>query len=215
MIVDDDVVIAMGLQELLSSKGYEVVGIVDSAVEAINRARDLQPDLILMDIKLPGELDGIDAAEKIMKEHDIPVIFVTGYSDEGVIERAKRLNPLGYITKPFNEEQVPAAIEIGVQNKKKEERILKLAKEREPANIESRFCSELLTRYPELTTQELKIAKLVREGKSTKEIAELLYVCEETVLWHRKNIRRKMGISKKNTSLMAALSYAAKEPSPR
>lgn len=196
MIVDDDVVLAVNLEELLNSRGYEVVGVLESGVEAINGVEDLRPDLILMDIKMPGKLDGIDAAERIMRDYDIPVIFVTGYSDEALVSRAKRLNPLGYITKPFNEEQIPAVIEIGLYNREKERRY--------PVGAN-----------PDFTPQELRIAKFVGEGKSTKEIAEVLYVCDETVRWHRKNMRRKLGINEKNISLMAALSYSAKELSPR
>lgn len=196
MIVDDDVVLAVNLEELLNTRGYEVVGVLESGAEAINRVEDLQPDLILMDIKMPGKLDGIDAAERIMRDYDIPVIFLTGHSDEALVSRAKRLNPLGYITKPFNEEQLPAIIEIGLFNREEERR------SPDGAN-------------PDFTPQELRIAKFVGEGKRTKEIAENLCVCDETVRWHRKNMRRKLGIIDKNTSLMAALSRFVEWPLPK
>jgi PAS domain S-box-containing protein len=112
MLVDDEVVIISQLEEIVVAKGYEVIGMATSGKEAIEMAKDVRPDLILMDIMMPGEIDGITAAEQIKTETDIPVIFLTAYSEQELVDRAKCVEPLGYILKPFQERQITTAIEI-------------------------------------------------------------------------------------------------------
>ena len=122
MLVDDEAVITMQLEKRLPSMGYDVVGTASSGEESILMARDLKPNLILMDIVMPGRLDGIDAAEIISKELDIPIIFLTAYTDDKFIERAKNVEPYGYIIKPFNEREIRPNIEIALYKKKLERR---------------------------------------------------------------------------------------------
>lgn len=116
LIVDDEVIIATQLEERLTYMGYDIVGMASSGREAVSMARELLPDLILMDIVMPGNLDGIAAAEQIRNELGIPFIFITAYTDRDLIERAKGLEPLGYILKPFQDEQITASIEIALYN---------------------------------------------------------------------------------------------------
>ena len=122
MLVDDEAVITMQLEKRLPSMGYDVVGTASSGEESILMARDLKPSLILMDIVMPGRLDGIDAAEIIKKELDIPIIFLTAYTDDKFIERAKNVEPYGYIIKPFNEREIRPNIEIALYKKESEQR---------------------------------------------------------------------------------------------
>ena len=122
MLVDDEAVITMQLEKRLPSMGYDVVGTASSGEESILMARDLKPSLILMDIVMPGRLDGIDAAEIISKELDIPIIFLTAYTDDEFIERAKNVEPYGYIIKPFNEREIRPNIEIAIYKKELEQR---------------------------------------------------------------------------------------------
>ena len=114
MIVEDEVGTALVLEELLENMDYEVAGVAHSGEEAVDMAEGLTPDLILMDIVMPGEMDGIDAARKIGQ--DIPVVFLTGYSEDELIEKAKSVEPHGYILKPFQPNQIKAAIEIALYN---------------------------------------------------------------------------------------------------
>jgi DNA-binding NarL/FixJ family response regulator len=93
MIVDDDVSIRMELEEFLIHMDYTVVGIADTGAGAVEMARAMKPDLILMDVKMPGEMDGISAARKIKEEMDVAVVFITGFGDPETIERAKRVEP--------------------------------------------------------------------------------------------------------------------------
>jgi PAS domain S-box-containing protein len=116
MIVDDEVIIATQLEERLTSLGYDIVGMASTGSEAIEMARELLPDLILMDIVMPGKFDGIAAAKQIQEEFNIPFIFITAYTDRDLIERAKNIEPLGYILKPFQDEQITASIEIALYN---------------------------------------------------------------------------------------------------
>ena len=111
VVVDDEVVIAMGLKERLAAMGYDVIGLAHSGDEAVEKAMNLRPDLILMDIMIPGDLDGIQVAEKVKTKLDIPVIFLTAYSEDKTIDRAKQAEPYGYIVKPFQDRELKAAIE--------------------------------------------------------------------------------------------------------
>jgi CheY-like chemotaxis protein/DNA-binding PadR family transcriptional regulator len=130
LVVDDEAIITMQLEERLSALGYEVVGMAASGEDSIEKARRLRPDIILMDIVMPGKMNGIEAAQKINEELGIPVVFVTSYADDAIIEKAKAARPYGYIVKPFNELEIKAAIEIALFRRDGEQ---KLEKERRPA----------------------------------------------------------------------------------
>jgi PAS domain S-box-containing protein len=123
LVVEDEVVIAMSLQRRLVSMGFDVVGICHNAEEGINMARKLRPDLILMDIMMPGELDGIAGAQTIKAELDIPVIFLTAYAEDQMIDKAKQIEPHGYLVKPIQDRELKAAVEIAVYKQKMEQRL--------------------------------------------------------------------------------------------
>jgi PAS domain S-box-containing protein len=116
LVVDDEAAITTHLEEKLHSLGYEVVGRASSGPEAVERARLYRPDLVLMDIVMEGEYDGIEAAKKLREELDIPVVFLTAYGDDYLITRAKAVQPLGYILKPFQDMALKAAIEVALFN---------------------------------------------------------------------------------------------------
>ena len=133
MIVDDEAVITTQLEDRLQSMKYDVVGTASSAEESVSMARELRPDLILMDIVMQGKLDGIDAAKIIKTDMDIPIIFLTAYADEKYINRAIQADPFRYIVKPFRENEIRANIEIALyrkslerKQKQTEERIRRL-----------------------------------------------------------------------------------------
>jgi len=131
LIVEDDTITALQLQEILTSMGYDVVGTGKSGEEAVQMARKLRPDLILMDIVMPGKPDGIDAAEEISSEMDIPVVFVTGFSRIELLDRAKQMDPHGYILKPFHENQIRVSVEIALHKKDTERGLQKNREELE------------------------------------------------------------------------------------
>ena len=117
LIVDDEAIITMQLEERLQAMGHTIAGMAASGADAIEKAKLSVPDIVLMDIVMPGKLSGIDAAQVIVNELDIPVIFVTAYADSAIIEKARRVRPYGYIVKPFNELELRAAIEVALFRK--------------------------------------------------------------------------------------------------
>jgi PAS domain S-box-containing protein len=123
MIVEDEVLIAMHLEETLARMGYEISGRASSGEEAVRMTRELHPDLILMDIGMPGRLDGIDASKKIKAELDIPVVFLTAHADDKLIERASEVEPAGYVLKPFKDSEIKACVEISLYKKDMERRL--------------------------------------------------------------------------------------------
>jgi len=281
IIADDEVIISTQLEEFLKTKGFDIVGIATSGIQAVAMAKELMPDLMLMDIVMPGELDGISAASKINRELKIPVIFLTAYADEEMINRAKHIGPFGYVLKPIQPQQILAAIEIALHKQNMEQKLQEahdmleqrvqertqelrlksesleemntalkvLLKKREEDkkeleekviynvkemvqpfmeklgrtrlderqqvfleilasnlnDIVSPFAKKLSTRYLNLTPSEIQIANLVKHGKTTKEIADLLSLSTRTIESHRDSIRKKLGIKNQKANLRTHL----------
>lgn len=115
IIADDESIIRMDLREMLTNLNYLVVGEVGDARSAVNLARELKPDLVIMDIRFEGdEFDGIDAAKILTEEKIAPVLLLTAYSQRDLVERAKVAGVTGYIVKPFRESDLAAAIEVAL-----------------------------------------------------------------------------------------------------
>ncbi|MEQ9483706.1 ATP-binding protein [Coleofasciculus sp. F4-SAH-05] len=121
LVVEDERIIALNLKENLEALGYGVVGIAASGNKAVTQAGELHPDLVLMDIWLQGDMDGIWTAQQIWNKWQIPVIYLTGHSDKITLKRAKVTAPFGYILKPVNEQQLSVAIEIALQRYKRDQ----------------------------------------------------------------------------------------------
>ena len=114
LIVDDEVVVAEAIRRQLRSLGYLVVGLVSTGAEAVQLAAEHRPDLILMDIRLKGPMDGIEAAAMIQSRYSIPVIYLTAFSDEETLERARPTLPLAYLIKPFVSSDLRAAVALAL-----------------------------------------------------------------------------------------------------
>jgi PAS domain S-box-containing protein len=128
LVVEDEAIVAMDIESRLSRMGYVSVGRTPSGEEAIDLAERLHPDLVFMDIHLAGKVDGIDAAEEIRRKSRIPVVFLSAYSEDATLERAKRAEPFGYIMKPFQDRELKAVIEIAVYRHRAEEEIRRLTR---------------------------------------------------------------------------------------
>ncbi len=115
LVVEDEGIVARDIQATLERLGYSISGTAASGAEAINMARYNHPDLVLMDIVLKGPIDGIEAAQKIHDELDIPVIYLTAYADEETVERAKLTEPFGYVLKPFEERDLYTVVEMALE----------------------------------------------------------------------------------------------------
>jgi PAS domain S-box-containing protein len=116
LLVEDERIVAMDLQARLQRLGYAVAGIASTGEEAIKAATDTRPDLALVDVRLKGEMDGIEVAGQFRKRLGVPVIFLTAYADADTVERAKKTEPLGYLIKPFQEEELITSIELALHN---------------------------------------------------------------------------------------------------
>jgi two-component system cell cycle sensor histidine kinase/response regulator CckA len=116
LIVEDEDIIAMDLENKLKSMGYAVAALASSGQEAVRKAAAIQPDLVLMDIRLKGAMDGVTAAHQIRALYDIPVIYLTAHADDYTLHRAKKTEPVGYILKPFEDKELRASIELALHN---------------------------------------------------------------------------------------------------
>ena len=121
LVVEDEGIIAADIQDRLTSLGYDVPTTVATAEEALLKIPLFSPDLVLMDIVLQGEMDGIDAAAEIRKRFDVPVIFLTAHADESTLKRAKITEPFAYILKPFEERELQTALEMALHKHKVEQ----------------------------------------------------------------------------------------------
>jgi DNA-binding NarL/FixJ family response regulator len=180
MVVEDEAVIAIRLQERLMAMGYHVVGISYSGEDAMEQARRLRPDLILMDIMIPGEMDGIAVAKLVKTELDIPVIFLTAFSEDKIIDRAKQAEPYGYIVKPFQDRELKACVEIALYKKE-------MGKALQEAHNELELRVKERTRDLEIKTkslEEMNIAMKILLKKREEDKIEL----EDNVLTNVKEL---------------------------
>lgn len=114
LIVEDELLIAKGIQRCLQAHNYPDTHIAITAEKALGKIPDIRPDLILMDIMLKGNMNGIETAKEILSSYDIPIIYLTSYSDRETLEMAKQTKPYGYILKPFEEKELINSIEIAI-----------------------------------------------------------------------------------------------------
>ena len=115
LIIEDEILIAEELKERLSRLGYSVIGAVDSADEGIAIATRELPDIVLMDIRLKGRKDGVQAAHEIRQQVDLPIVYVTAYSDLQTVERVKHTDHDGFLLKPFHRHELQSTIQIAIR----------------------------------------------------------------------------------------------------
>ena len=142
LIVEDEALVCKDIERTLLAAGEEVVGTTPSAEEGVAKAVDLRPDIVLMDIKLKGAMSGIEAAKRIREEANIPVVFLTAFSDDSTLNKARVAQPYGYIVKPFTSEDLKATIKMALYKHAEEskarmehERLYQLAQGDAPSTI--------------------------------------------------------------------------------
>lgn len=184
IVAEDDTVIRMDLKEELQRQGYLVVGDVGDGLSAVNLARELRPDLVVMDIRMP-EMDGISAAEILTREKIAPVVLLTAFSDEELIERANQAGVVHYVTKPWRASDLKPAIEIALSRFQEfraiESRVKDLEDHLATRKVVERAKGVLMDKY-QLTEQEAfrRIQKLsMNNRKSMKDVAEAILLAEE------------------------------------
>jgi AmiR/NasT family two-component response regulator len=184
VIADDESIIRMNLKETLVGLGYLVVGEAGDGVSVINLARELKPDLVLMDIKMP-KLDGIQAAKILTEEKIAPVLLLTAYSDRELVERAKEAGVVNYVVKPFREAELLPAIEIAMARYQEF-----LEMDKQISDLKETLDTRKLVERAKgilMDTQGLKEAEAFRKiqqlsmntRKSMKEIAQAILLANE------------------------------------
>jgi CheY-like chemotaxis protein len=118
LIVEDEPIVALDLQQEVERFGYEVVGLAESADEALIAVEETCPDLALMDIRIAGRMNGIQTARRLRDAYQIPAIFLTSYSDDSTVARAAREMPYGYLTKPFQSNELRATVQVALHKAK-------------------------------------------------------------------------------------------------
>jgi DNA-binding NarL/FixJ family response regulator len=183
LIVEDEPVIAENISMYLDNNDFEVSGIAYDSGEANEQLQNNTPDAAILDINLASEEDGIDIANRINQKYQIPFLFLTSYSDKETLQRAKAVNPSGYIVKPFNEKTLLASLEIAISNHAAEKNhdLPKLSLEKLNRHLLS-----------PLSDREFELSQLLYDGITNTQIAEKLFISVNTVKTHLKNIYLKM-----------------------
>ena len=171
LVVEDESIIAKDIQNMLKNLGYEVPAIAFTAEEAIEKAAETRPDLVLMDIRLRGDMDGIKAAEQIRSQLDVPVVYLTAYADADTLERAKLTEPFGYIVKPFEERDLHTTVEVALYRHELESKL------KEKERIERHLRQELEERNQEL---ERRIQELTALNRLFQEHLNLRFETERS-----------------------------------
>jgi len=114
LVVEDERLVALALEQCLKAIGHDVVALVTTGQQAVRKAVELEPDLVLMDIRLKGEVDGIEAAVRIHDNFGTPIVYLTAYSDDNTLERARAAQPYGYVLKPFEEKSLKSAVAMAL-----------------------------------------------------------------------------------------------------
>lgn len=184
IIADDESVIRADLREMLTTLGYLVVGEAGDGQSAINAARELKPDIVIMDIKMPN-MDGIEAAQVLTREKIAPVLLLTAYSQRDLVDRAKEAGVVGYLVKPFREQEIGPAIDIALARfqefRELEKQVGDLQETLETRKIVDR-AKGILMDTQHLTEAEAfrKIQKMsMNTRKPMKEIAEAIILAQE------------------------------------
>ena len=123
LVVEDESIVSKDIQNTLTKLGYQVIGAASTGEKALSIVQSESPDIVLMDIMLKGDLNGIEVAKIIKAKHNIPVVFLTAYADEATLNKAKLAEPYGYIIKPFKEQDLQATIEMGLYKFEKDQEI--------------------------------------------------------------------------------------------
>jgi PAS domain S-box-containing protein len=124
LVVEDDAIVARNIQLELNSMGYAVPAIASTGEEALEKAAQTHPDLVLMDISLGGTMDGVRTAERLREQSEVPVVYLTAYTDEQTLQRAKKTEPYGYLIKPYEEKELHTTVQLALY-KYKMDRMLK------------------------------------------------------------------------------------------
>ena len=206
VIVDDHDLVREGIRALLERDGsFEIVGETGDGQEAVQMARRLRPDVMLMDVSLPGGMGGLEATETIAAEcPDVKVIILTQYENREYIKRAIRIGARGYLIK----RSVAAQLRDAIRTVARGERYLHPLAAEELVDLVTTGRSLAEDDYERLTLREKQVFKLLAEGKTSREIAKYLTISLKTAMTHRANIMAKLNIHSRSDLIRYAIRKA-------
>ncbi|TXB67596.1 response regulator transcription factor [Phaeodactylibacter luteus] len=190
LIVEDDPVTAQDIQESLLAYHFEIAGVAYSLAQAQALLRQAKPTIALLDINLSGGLEGLELARALRSHYGVPFLFLTSYAHGHIIEQAKRLQPVGFILKPFQEKELFAAIEIGLYNFSRIP----------PDSFQSLIRANEFLDSP-MTPKELSVLLSVYQGHANKAIAEEHQISINTVKTHLKQIFAKLQVGSRTEAV--------------
>jgi DNA-binding NarL/FixJ family response regulator len=181
LIVEDDPIISEDIRDMLTSVNYQVVGTAYNKDDALILIEKMKPDLVLLDINLDGNFEGFEIADYINKTRKVPFLYLTSYSGKDIVGKAKQTLPMGYIVKPFNEQELFTSIEIALHN---------FSKFVLPIELNKDTINHLIA--SPLTQKEFDILKGLYDGKTNQQLADENFVSINTVKTHIKNVYEKL-----------------------
>lgn len=187
LIVEDEPIISDDIESTLISNHYDIAGKAYSSTVALDMLMNRYPDLVLLDIAIKGDKDGIDIAAIIREKYHIPFIFLTSFSDKVTLERVKPTMPYGYIVKPFKDRDIVTSIEMAMYRFAIENNTKALDK----VGIETKF--EL-----KLTKMEFQILLMIWQGKSNQAISSEIFLSINTIKTHVRNLFEKFNVRTRN-----------------
>ena len=179
LLIEDEFIIAKDIQVLLQKNNEYTVSIARNYTQAKEKYQKEEVDIIICDVNLNEEKDGIDFITENVPVNSVPVIYLTAYSNSNIVERAKNTTPFSYLLKPFNEIQLNITIQLAILNYKKKD--LKIEEN-----------TDNTIKINTLTKREKEILLVLASGKTSKETGDLLNISNLTVEKHKKNIKQKL-----------------------
>ncbi len=192
LIVEDEPLIAENIAMYLNNHDYEVAGIAYDYEEAISKLELEKPDIVLLDINLEGEQDGIDVGKFIHEKMGIPFVFLSSYSDKNTLERAKHVQPSGYLVKPFHEKSLMATLEISLSN---------FASDANYQNAELHFDKINSKLSNPLSQREIEVLTLIYSGKTNQQIIQELFISINTLKRHINNAYMRLEVNSRTTAI--------------
>lgn len=198
LIVEDDPLIAIDIEQTLNTLDFKVSGTAYSVDDAIYQLKNNTPDAVLLDINLESEKDGVQLAQIINEQFQLPFIFLTAHADKQTLERAKKTKPAGYIIKPFDEKDLLAGLEIALYN------FAQKQAEHKPQLQLHQINKKILT---PISDREFDVLCAIYEGKTNRQMADDLFVSVNTIKTHISNIYLKLDVTSRTAAIAKVRSF--------
>lgn len=192
LIVEDEPLIAENLAMYLNNNDYEVAGIAYDFEEGMHHLKEGKPDIVLLDINLEGKQDGIDLGKYIHEKLGIPFVFLSSYSDKNTLDRAKQVQPSGYLVKPFHEKTLLTTLEISLAN---------FAGFSNPKNVDLNLDAINSFLHSPLSQREFEVLQLIYGGKTNQQISQELYISINTLKRHINNAYMRLDVNTRTTAI--------------